>query len=73
MAAAAARVVMAGIVTVANVWAAGGDTRAVRAVSAASISPSKLSTAFNPSILYPFLDSSGPIYKGFMDGFVFEV
>ena len=29
MAAAAARVVMAGIVTVANVWAAGGDTRAV--------------------------------------------
>ena len=27
MAAAAARVVMAGIVTVANVWAAGGDTQ----------------------------------------------
>ena len=58
MAAAAARVVMAGIVTVANVWAAGGDTRAVRAVSAASISPSKLSFAsFYPSILYPCLNS----------------
>ena len=52
MAAAAARVVMAGIVTVANVWAAGGD-----AVSAASRSPSKLSYAFNPSILFPFLHS----------------
>ena len=56
MAAAAARVVMAGIVTVANVWAAGGDTQPAMRCQQRRDHP-RMSFAFNPSILFPFLHS----------------